>query len=66
MPMWVDGGGHNDIEFQTRGLYFQKLKNFLNEVGGGEKKESSGTMTPKRENEKVVIQDQVLPIDRKS
>mmetsp|Transcript_33891 Transcript_33891/g.47267 ORF Transcript_33891/g.47267 Transcript_33891/m.47267 type:complete len:335 (+) Transcript_33891:87-1091(+) len=25
-PWWVDGGGHNDIEFETRGLYFQKLK----------------------------------------
>mmetsp|Transcript_33878 Transcript_33878/g.47251 ORF Transcript_33878/g.47251 Transcript_33878/m.47251 type:complete len:86 (+) Transcript_33878:1236-1493(+) len=62
-PWWVDGGGHNDIEFETRGLYFQKLKSFLKEVGG-EKKESSHT-PPKRENEEV-IEHQVLPLDRKS
>jgi len=33
-PWWVPGGGHNDIEFESRSLYFEKLRNFLNTLDG--------------------------------
>jgi len=33
-PWWVEGGGHNDIEFETRALYFKKLENLVRETGG--------------------------------
>mmetsp|Transcript_3583 Transcript_3583/g.6684 ORF Transcript_3583/g.6684 Transcript_3583/m.6684 type:complete len:393 (-) Transcript_3583:61-1239(-) len=28
-PWWVEGGGHNDIEFETRSEYFRKLRDFF-------------------------------------
>jgi len=34
-PWWVEGGGHNDIEFDTRHQYFTRLKRFLGLVSKG-------------------------------
>mmetsp|Transcript_2320 Transcript_2320/g.4454 ORF Transcript_2320/g.4454 Transcript_2320/m.4454 type:complete len:401 (+) Transcript_2320:55-1257(+) len=57
-PWWVDGGGHNDIEFDTRRQYFRKLERFLQFLSKGSYGPSSHstiTCQPENDEEKTVL-----------